>query len=116
MAHLINMTLEEETLLKVKGHKSFLKKVYHIARKDKEGIDTALFKQIYNNFARTLGEENVMIRALNNTQFFTFKTFDDTVLRFTDFDEYYRNKVRDTDAFEFFYNMEVTTREEVPAT
>ena len=74
-----------------------------------KGIGTNLFKAIYNNFVQNFGEKNIRVRALNDTQFFTFKTFDETTLHFEDFDRYYENKVRDPSAFEFFHQIEIMT-------
>jgi hypothetical protein len=108
MANLLNVQETENKLFKNKGGDSFHKKVYHINRKDDKTINSVLFRDIYDNFANKYGSKNVMVRALNNTQYMTFKGFGDTILNFENFNEYYENRVKDASKFEYFYSIEIS--------
>lgn len=107
MADLLNVKEVENK--KVKFSKStYDKQVYHINRKDKKTINSSLFRKIYENFEKRYGANSLLIRAVNNEGIKTFKSFDADELNFDDFEEYYKNKVADTNNFEYFYSMEIT--------
>ena len=54
------------------------------------------------------GANNIMIRALNNTQWFSLKGFNKDLLNFEDYDDYYDGRVNDTSQFTFFYQLQVS--------
>ena len=84
------------------------KLIYHINRKDNKTINSALFRDIYNAFEKKHGTHNLMVRAVNSEGMKTFKSFDMDELNFEDFHEYYENKVKFTDKFEYFISVEIT--------
>ena len=45
--------------------------IYDIHRNDKKQISMALFKDTYKTFKKKYGEQNLMVRALNDTQWVT---------------------------------------------
>ena len=108
MANILNVQEIENKYFKNKGGDNYHKKVYHINRKDEKTINSVLFRDIYDNFANKYGSKNVMVRALNNTQMFTFKGFGETSLNFENFNEYFENRVKDPSKFEYFYNIEMS--------
>ena len=108
MANLLNVNEIDNKYIKVKNGNDYHRKTYHIDRKDKHTINSVLFEDIYKNFAKKYGAQNVMVRALCNSGLFTFKGFNETSLNFQHFHEYFQNRVKDTDNFEYFYNMEIT--------
>jgi hypothetical protein len=108
MANLLNITEIDNKLIKVKNGNDYHRKTYHIDRKDKKTINSILFQDIYNNFSKTYSAEKVMVRALCNTGLFTFKGFNENSLNFQHFHEYFQNRVKDTDNYEYFYSMEIT--------
>ena len=46
---------------------------------------------------------------MNAQRFFTFKGFNDDELQIDDFEDYYENKVKDTEKFEKFSFIQVTS-------
>ncbi len=48
-----------------------------------------------------------MVRALNDTQFFTFKGFTDSGLDIQDFEEYYQDRVANKEKFNMFYTVQI---------
>ena len=108
MQNLLNIQEKENKLIKRKNGNPFHKKVLQINRTDKTTINSALFRDIFSNFSKKYGAENLIIRGLSNTGIFTFKELGETNLNFIDFHEYFQNRVKDTNQFEYFYNVEVT--------
>ena len=77
--------------------------IYDIHRNDKKQISMALFKDTYKTFKKKYGEQNLMVRALNDTQWFCFKGFSDPDLEIEDFEDYYENRVVSQQKFHIQY-------------
>jgi hypothetical protein len=110
MANILNVEQIENKLLKVKNGNDYHKKVYHINRTDNKTINSKMFKDIFEDFAKKYGAKNVMVRGLCNDGLFTFKGFNEENLNFENFHEYFANRVKDTMNFEYFYSVEITLR------
>ena len=93
--------------IKVKS-KIIKRTVFHINKKSKTHFNTGEMKDIYESFRDKYGNNNIMVRALNNTMHFTFKSFSENVLMIQDMDDYYRDKVEDPTEFKWFYSIEIT--------
>lgn len=86
--------------------------VFQITRTDKQATISV---QDIRNFVSTMEtkaknkKKNVKIalRALNPEKYHTLKGFS-TDLQIQDFDDYLKNKVKDTSKFEFFSQLEIT--------
>lgn len=97
-------------ILKSKGHPDITQTTYNISQSNDERFNSVLFRDIYNVYSNRFGAENVLVRAVNSEGIRTFKTFDQDELNFTDFHEYYANKVARFEEFEMFYSLEITVR------
>ena len=73
-------------------------------------LDVNEVRNILVNIQSSLGPDaKIMIRGMNAQRFFTFKSFADDELQITDFEDYYKNKVEDTEKFEKFSFIQVTS-------
>ena len=76
---------------------------------DKE-IDVYEVRNMLANIQKSLGPDaKIMVRAMNVQRLFTFKSFKSDELNMMDFEEYYENKVADTEKFEKFSYVEITS-------
>ena len=75
MPNLLNIQEKENKLIKRKNGNPFQKKVLQINRTDKTTINSALFRDIFSNFSKKYGAENLIIRGLSNTGIFTGGVF-----------------------------------------
>ncbi len=106
MSKIFDINLTNETKIKQgKTMKDLL--TYTILRKNKNQMNMANFKDVYNVFKKKYGSENLMVRALNDTQFFTFKGFTDSGLDIQDFEEYYQDRVANKEKFNMFYTVQI---------
>ena len=71
-------------------------------------IDVWEMKNILTNMQKLRPNAQFMVRAMNNAQMFTFKGYDDEELKIEEFEDYYENKVRDSDKFKKFSHIEIT--------
>ena len=95
----------------IKNKSKILKRtVFHINRKNSTHINTGQLKDIYESFKEKYGNNNIMLRAVNNTGIFTFKGFNQDNLDIQDLDDYYENKVANTSQYEYFYSVEITVQ------
>ena len=93
-----------------KQNKMVKRTVFHINKKSNNHFNTGELKDIYESFRDKYGNNNIMVRAVNNTMPFTFKGFDQNSLTIQDMDDYYENKVADTTEFKYFYSIEITVQ------
>lgn len=106
MSSIFNMNIVETK--KIKQNKTTKElTVYNISRKNDHQMNMANFKDIYDVFKKKYGEEHLMVKGLNDTQWFTFKGFSDTGLYISDFEEYYKNKVVNNEKFNMFYQVQI---------
>jgi hypothetical protein len=82
--------------------------IYDISRNDKQEMNMKEFKDMYKGFKTKYGTENLMVKALNDTQWFTFKGFSDSGLDVQDFEDYYKNRVASKEKFNQFYQIQMT--------
>jgi hypothetical protein len=79
--------------------------------KKEQQIDIKHIEHVLESIKRKAKKENfnvkVMIRGLNADKWNTLKGFD-TELDVDEFEEYYKDKVKDTDKFEKFSQLQVT--------
>lgn len=114
MTKTFKMKIVPTDVQKIKSKKSSKEKVvYHINRDDEKTINSSLFKDTYNAFVKKYGVHNILVRAQNNQGIFTFKSFDGDELNFTDFHDYYENKVKSDKEFDYFYSLEMTVIRDV---
>lgn len=104
MNQLIDATLIENKV--IREHERKL--VYHINRVDKTKITTQLFRDVHQQFSNRYGNNNIMLRAVNNTGVFTYKGFRDIDLNLDEMEDYYENKVKSIKEFDYWYSIEVT--------
>ena len=107
MSSIFNMKIAEEKTIK-QGKKTKKLTIYDISRKNNQQMNMANFKDVYNVFKKKYGAENLLVRALNDTQWFSFKAFTDSGLNIQDFEEYYENRVAHTEKFNMFYQTQIT--------
>lgn len=93
-----------------KQNKIIKRTVFHINKKSNTHFNTGELKDIYESFRDKYGNNNIMVRAVNNTMPFTFKGFDQESLTIQDMDDYYENKVANTSEFKNFYSIEITVQ------
>jgi hypothetical protein len=73
-------------------------------------LDVDEVRTILANMQTSLGSgTKLMVRAMNAQRLFTFKTFANDDLQIEDFEDYYANKVIDTEKFEKFSFIQVTS-------
>ena len=73
-------------------------------------IDVDELQNILAGIQRRVGSDvKIMVRAMNDHRLFTFKGFDATELKIKSFEEYYENRVKETEKFEKFKFVEITT-------
>jgi hypothetical protein len=73
-------------------------------------IDVDEVRSILANMQLSLGPDaKIMVRAMNNQHLFTFKGFNCDELNMMDFEKYYKNKVLDTEKFEKFSFIQITS-------
>ena len=106
----LNIKKVNKKILKSKNHPDIVQSTFHINRSEEAPINTALFRDIYGSYEKKFGAHNLLVRAVNNTGMMTLKTFDEDNLSFQDFHQYYQNRVKDTQSFEYFYSLEITVR------
>jgi len=105
----MDLKIKPVETLKLKSKSGTKEKiVYHINRDKDKTINSKMFRDAYDVFANKYGAKNLLIRGANNQGIFTFKGFGDDELNFTDFHEYYSNKVKDKSEFDYFYSLEFT--------
>ena len=108
MSAIFNIELTSEKKIKTGKSKESNLRTFTINRKNNKDMNMANFKDVYNVFKKKYGEEKLLVRAMNNTQFFTFKGFTDNGLNIQDFEEYYINKVDDTTKFNMFNQVQIS--------
>jgi capsule polysaccharide export protein KpsE/RkpR len=83
------------------------------SRKNKnEQIDVDEMKKVLESLNKKANDEGdnlkIMIRALNIDKWYTFKGFD-TDLEVEEFEDYFKDKVKNGEKFEKFSQMQITT-------
>ena len=63
-------------------------------------------KGLLTNLDEEYGSNNVMIKGLNNTQWFSLKGYNQD-LKLEDYDDYYDGRVNDASQFLYFYQLQV---------
>jgi len=106
----LNIQKVNQKRLKSKGNPDIVQSTFHINRTEEAPINTKLFRDIYGRYEKKFGAHNLLVRAVNNTGIMTLKTFGEEELTFQDFHQYYQNRVKDTQSFEYFYSLEITVR------
>jgi hypothetical protein len=105
----MDLKIKPVETLKLKSKSGTKEKiVYHINRDNKKTINSKMFRDTYDVFAKKYGANNLLIRGANNEGIFTFKGFSDDELSFIDFHEYLKNKVKSISEFDYFYSLEFT--------
>jgi hypothetical protein len=105
-SNIFNMKITNEQ--KIKQGKSMKDlRTFTITRKNEKDMNMANFKDVYGVFKKKYGVENLMVRALNDTQFFTFKGFTDSGLDIQDFEEYYQDRVANKEKFNMFSQVQI---------
>jgi hypothetical protein len=89
------------------------KEITYIINKEGVGKDRDIevedVKKIYNDIENGLGDNaKFMIRCLNPKQWFTLKGYSDHELELDDYEDYFRNKVKDMSKFGKFFQIELT--------
>ena len=79
-----------------------------ISRTDGKGIDVDEFENFYAGIRRNT-DSKLVVRALNNQRWFTFKGYSDDELNIDSFEDYYKNKVSETGKFENFSIIQITS-------
>ena len=79
-----------------------------ISRTNGKGIDVDEFQNIYAGL-RQKTDSKLVVRALNNQRWFTFKGYSDDELNIDSFEDYYKNKVSETGKFENFSIIQITS-------
>ena len=107
MSSIFNMKIaEEKTIKQGKTTKKLIS--FDISMKNNKQMNMANFKDVYNIYKTKFGADKLLVRALNDTQWFSFKAFTDSGLNIQDFEEYYHNRVAKTEKFEMFYQAQIT--------
>jgi hypothetical protein len=72
-------------------------------------------RNIVTGMQKALGQDaRIMVRAMNIQHMFTFKKFSDDELNLLDFDDYLKNSVKETEKFETFKFVQITTLVDKP--
>jgi hypothetical protein len=118
MASTKNQTKYISRVTQVRDFPGTIERTLTISRSSKsKQLDTDDVHSILTNIQKSLGPDaKIMIRGMNAQRFFTFKSFADDELQLIDFDEYYKNKVHDTEKFEKFSFIQVTSLINKPKT
>jgi len=103
---IFNMKLTNEKKIK-QGKTTKDLRTFTITRKNEKDMNIANFKDVYSVFKKKYGSDKLLVRALNDTQFFTFKGFSDSGLDIQDFEEYYENRVDSTVKFNKFSQIQI---------
>ena len=106
MTSIFNLKIDTQKTIKI-GTTTRDLLVYSISKKNNEQLNMANFKDVYNTLKKKYGADKLMVKALNDTQWFTFKAFTDYGLHIQDFEDYYENRVASTDKFNMFYQMQI---------
>ena len=106
MSTIFNMKLTNEKKIK-QGKTTKDLRTFTITRKNEKDMNIANFKDVYSVFKKKYGSDKLLVRALNDTQFFTFKAFSDNGLDIQDFEEYYENRVDSTVKFNKFSQIQI---------
>ena len=108
MSDIFKIELTNEKKIKTGKNKESKLRTFTINRKNNKQMNMANFKDVYNVFKKKYGVEKIVVRAMNDTMFFTFKGFTDTELNIGDFEEYYMNKVDITKKFNMFNQVQIS--------
>lgn len=90
-----------------------VEKTMQITRSNNKQIDVNEMESLFKGIQKNKKGSKFIVRALNGQRWFTFKGYEDSELNIMDFEEYYENKVKDSQKFEMFSQIEIISLSKV---
>ncbi len=106
------MSIYTKTILNQEDFKKSNQKTVQLSRTDKKSIKlneiNELSKGLYQAGQSKNKKTSLLIRGLSNAGWFTLKGFDQDVMDEEDYIDYFNNRVKSTDKFNDFHQLQIT--------
>jgi hypothetical protein len=106
------MSIYTKTILNQENFKKSNQKTIQLSRTDKKSIKlneiNKMTQGLYQAGQSKNKKTSLLIRGLSNAGWFTLKGFDQDVMDEDDYIDYFNNRVKSTDKFNDFYQLQIT--------